>query len=53
MAKTVRDTTAAGDSFNAGFLAASGDTQAQVAAACALAGRVIQGAGALVKEALD
>lgn len=51
MASTVRDTTAAGDSFNAGFLAASGDASAKVAVGCALAARVIQGAGALVAGA--
>ena len=52
LAATVRDTTAAGDSFNAGFLAADGDTPTRIAAGAALAGRVIQGAGALVTEAL-
>ncbi|MDE0850329.1 sugar kinase [Yoonia sp.] len=51
MAKTVRDTTAAGDSFNAGFLASDGDAAKRIAAGCALAGRVIQGAGALVTGA--
>jgi 2-dehydro-3-deoxygluconokinase len=51
MAKTVHDTTAAGDSFNAGYLAADGPAATRVAAGCALAGRVIQGAGALVTGA--
>jgi 2-dehydro-3-deoxygluconokinase len=51
MADTVQDTTAAGDSFNAGFLAADGDTAARIGAASDLAGRVIQGAGALVAGA--
>ncbi len=45
------DTTAAGDSFNAGFLAAligGGTPEEAVKAACRLAGRVVQGHGALV-----
>ena len=53
MAEKVRDTTAAGDSFNAGFLGTVGDTKAQISAGCTLAGRVIQGAGALVEGAVD
>lgn len=49
------DTTAAGDSFNAGFLAEilrSGDATAAVHSGAALARRVIMGPGALVKAAL-
>ncbi|MEP3429789.1 MAG: sugar kinase [Roseibium sp.] len=45
------DTTAAGDSFNAGFLSeflVSGDLEASVAAGSRLAGTVIQNRGALV-----
>lgn len=45
------DTTAAGDSFNAGFLAEwiqSGDVSRSIAAACALSARVICRRGALV-----
>jgi 2-dehydro-3-deoxygluconokinase len=52
MADKVRDTTAAGDSFNAGFLGTEGSIRDQIAAGCALAGRVIQGAGALVEGAV-
>lgn len=49
--REVRDTTAAGDSFNAGFLAAraAGATlERSVAAGSAVAAQVIQGPGALV-----
>lgn len=53
MADKVRDTTAAGDSFNAGFLGTEGNVKDQIAAGCALAGRVIQGAGALVAGAVE
>ncbi len=45
------DTTAAGDSFNAGFLAQFGDSDIETAihAGCTLAGKVICGRGALVE----
>ena len=49
------DTTAAGDSFNAGFIArylASGDLSDAVRCASSLAGQVILGKGALVTSAL-
>ena len=46
----VVDSTAAGDSFNAGFLAEfpNGDVEAAIRAGCTMAGKVIQGRGALV-----
>ncbi|MEO5620605.1 MAG: sugar kinase [Cypionkella sp.] len=50
------DTTAAGDSFNAGFLVqwlAGASAQAALAAGAALAARVIQHPGALAPEALS
>lgn len=53
MADKVRDTTAAGDSFNAGFLGTEGAVRDQINAGCVLAGRVIQGAGALVAGAVE
>jgi len=52
---TIVDSTAAGDSFNAAYLAArlSGETQhAAVARACAVSARVIGGRGALIDPAL-
>ncbi|WP_159949181.1 sugar kinase [Rhizobium sp. 18065] len=55
-AANVVDTTAAGDSFNAGFIAAelAGGTMAQAARAGAtLAGRVIGARGALVPQAIE
>ena len=44
------DSTAAGDSFNAGFFAefSDGDVAASIRAGCEMAGKVIQGRGALV-----
>ena len=53
---SVVDTTAAGDSFNAGFLAEwerGQPPEIAIAAASRLAGRVVQGRGALVPVAPD
>jgi 2-dehydro-3-deoxygluconokinase len=52
---TIRDTTAAGDSFNAGFFAslAGGDVETAIRRASAVAGQVIGGHGALVPLDLD
>ncbi|RKE79255.1 sugar kinase [Rhizobium sp. AG855] len=55
-AASIVDTTAAGDSFNAGYLAAelSGETmRSAVQAGAALAGRVIGARGALVPQAVQ
>lgn len=54
-APAVIDTTAAGDSFNAGYLAArvrGARVPEALAAGCALAARVVGGRGALVAQAL-
>lgn len=53
--ETIRDTTAAGDSFNAGLFASwgDGDIEAAIARASAVAGQVIGGPGALVPLKLD
>jgi 2-dehydro-3-deoxygluconokinase len=50
MVEKIVDTTAAGDSFNAGFLAefGSSDIEGAIQAGCARAGKVIGGRGALV-----